>query len=95
MFAGLLTLVYRNRGLVYGEHPVSALHLHTFWLLAVCALMATVLVIAIPVYALLAMRRVYRGRWWPLLLRCAFLSLIYAVILLAMFLVVTEIAVLA
>jgi Protein of unknown function (DUF3667) len=95
IFAALLQLVYRNRGLVYGEHIVFALHLHTFWLLAVCALMGTVLLIAIPAYTLLAMRRVYGGRWWPLLLRAAFLSLIYAVILLGMFLVVSVIALLA
>ena len=35
LFAALLYAVYRNRRLVYGEHLVFALHLHTFWLLAV------------------------------------------------------------
>ncbi len=95
IFAALLKLVYRNRDLVYGEHLVFALHLHTFWLLAVCVLMGTVLLIAIPVYALLALRRVYGGRWWPLLLRCAFLSLTYAMILLCMFAIVSIVALLA
>ncbi len=38
LFAALLYAVYRNRRLVYGEHLVFALHLHTFWLLAVLAL---------------------------------------------------------
>ncbi len=105
MFAALLRLVYRNRGLVYGEHLVFALHLHTFWLLAVAAmvllpsatpgLIGFALLIAIPLYALLAMRRVYGGRWWPRLLRSAFLSLMYALLMLVMLIVVTLIALLA
>lgn len=94
MFAALLKLVYRNRGLVYGEHLVFALHVHTFWLLAVCVFMGSLLLIAIPVYTLLAMRRVYGGRWWPRLLRGAFLSLIYAFLMMCMMVVVTLVAVL-
>ena len=94
MFAALLKLVYRNRGLVYGEHLVFALHVHTFWLLAVCVFMGSLLLIAIPVYTLLAMRRVYGGRWWPRLLRGAFLSLIYAFLMVCMMVVVTLVAVL-
>ena len=38
LFAALLYAVYRSRRLVYGEHLVFALHLHTFWLLAVLVL---------------------------------------------------------
>lgn len=105
LFAMLLKLVYRNRGLVYGEHLVFALHLHTFWLLAVAALVllpsatpgliGLALLIAIPLYALFAMRRVYGGRWWPRLLRSAFLSLMYAMLMLVMLFVVTLIALLA
>lgn len=106
MFAALLKLVYRNRGLVYGEHLVFALHLHTFWLLAVCALVVlpeapsawvaiVLLLLSIPLHALLAMRRVYGGRWWPLLLRSAFLSLVYAMLLSLMLMLVALIAVIA
>ena len=105
MFAALLKLVYRSRGLVYGEHLVFALHLHTFWLLAVAALVllpsatpgliGLALLLAIPLYALLAMRRVYGGRWWPRLLRSAFLSLMYAMLMLVMLFIVTLIALLA
>jgi hypothetical protein len=106
MFAGLLRLVYRNRGMVYGEHLVFALHLHTFWLLTVAVIvllpersgfgvLALGLMIAIPVYALLAMRRVYRGRWWPRLLRAALLSLLYVGFMACVFVVVMLIALLA
>jgi hypothetical protein len=105
MFALLLKLVYRRRGLVYGEHLVFALHLHTFWLLAVGALVlmpggtpdliGVALFFAIPLHALLAMRRVYGGRWWPRLLRAAFLSLMYAILMLLMLFAVTVVALLA
>lgn len=105
IFAALLKLVYRGRGLVYGEHLVFALHLHTFWLLAVAVLalvpkaapapIAFALLVAIPLYALFAMRRVYGGRWWPRLLRGAFLSLMYAIFMSCMLFVVTLIALLA
>ena len=105
VIAALPKLVYRSRGLVYGEHLVFALHLHTFWLLAVAALVllpsatpgliGLALLLAIPLYALLAMRRVYGGRWWPRLLRSAFLSLMYAMLMLVMLFIVTLIALLA
>jgi hypothetical protein len=67
---------------------------HTFWLLAVCVLMGSLLLIAIPFYTLLAMRRVYGGRWGPRLLRGAFLGLTYALLMLCMFVFVTLVAVL-
>jgi hypothetical protein len=35
--------------------------------------------LAVPVYTLLALRRVYGGRRWPLLLRAATLCLLYFV----------------
>jgi Protein of unknown function (DUF3667) len=84
-FALWLRLVYRNRGLRYTEHLVFALHVHAFGFLML-ALMLTELgpvvfaaVVAVPVYTLLAMRRVYGGRWWPRLLRAALVSLFYFV----------------
>ena len=105
LFALMLQLFYRNRRLVYGEHLVFALHLHTFWLLAVCALVLLpgaapgvigfLFALAIPVYALLAMRRVYGGRWLPRLLRAACLSTLYFVLLVVMLAVVALIAVVA
>jgi len=84
-FALWLRLVYRNRGLRYTEHLVFALHVHAFWFLML-ALVLTELgpvvfaaVVAVPVYTLLAMRRVYGGRWWPRLLRAALVSLLYGI----------------
>jgi hypothetical protein len=89
-FAFALWLLYRNRRMHYTEHLVFALHLHAFWfpMLAVAQIhflaLDTIALAAIPVYAVLAMRRVYGGRWAPLALRATVLSLVYvAMILLA------------
>jgi hypothetical protein len=87
VFALVLKLLYLNRRLYYTEHLVFALHLHAFWFLAIgLALLPLpwvdgIALAAAPLYALLAMRRVYAGRWWPLLLRAAVLSLAYLVTL--------------
>lgn len=86
-FALWLKLAYLNRRMRYTEHLVFALHLHALWFLAL-ALLLTKLgplpgigVFAVPVYTLLALRRVYGGRWWPLLLRAGLVGLLYAVTL--------------
>jgi len=85
LFAALLKLLYWPRRMRYTEHLVFALHLHAFWFLAIGLLitqvdaLATLALVAAPVYGLLALRRVYGGRWWPLLLRTAFLALTYAI----------------
>ena len=104
LFAALLYAVYRNRRLVYGEHLVFALHLHTFWLLAVLALslmsdavsawIGLPVLLTIPVYALLAMRRAYGGRWLPLLLRSALLTPVYAILMLLTVVIVAFLALL-
>jgi Protein of unknown function (DUF3667) len=77
--------VYLNRRLHYTEHLVFALHLHAFWFLMFgLALLPWGWIngpalLAVPVYTLLAMRRVYGGRWWPQLLRAGVVSLLYLV----------------
>jgi Protein of unknown function (DUF3667) len=87
LFAAWLKLAYLNRRLRYTEHLVFALHLHSFWFLMFAlmlwglALLTGLAFMAVPVYALLAMRRAYGGRWWPLLLRAALLTLLYMVAL--------------
>ncbi len=95
LFALCLKLVYLNRRLRYTEHLVFALHLHACWfiVLALMLLVWPVLTglafMALPVYTWIAMRRVYGGRKWPLLLRSLLLSSVYAVMLsLAMVVVV-------
>jgi hypothetical protein len=87
-FAAGLALLYRNRRMRYTEHLVFTLHLHAFWAV-VLALMAPgwqPLVIAgaitLPMYALLAMRRVYGGHWVWLLLRFVALTSAHALVVL-------------
>ena len=86
-FALWLKLVYWNRRLRYTEHLVFALHLHTFWFLMIglvltpWGLLSFLAMVAVPVYAWLAMGRVYGGRRWPRLLRAAVVSGLYLVTL--------------
>ena len=86
-FALALKLVYWNRRLHYTEHLVFALHLHSFWFIAMALPMLqpdwlTALSLgAVPIYTWLAMRRVYGGRWWPRLLRAGVLMPVYLVAL--------------
>ncbi len=97
-FALLLNLVYWNRGMFYGEHLVFALHTHTFALLALLAaslapsVIAPFIALAVPVYKLLAMRRVYGGRWRMTLLRSAAITLPYLIATFVVMLVVALIA---
>jgi Protein of unknown function (DUF3667) len=87
LFALCLKLVYLNRRLRYTEHLVFALHLHAGWfiLLALMLLdqpwLTGLAFMALPVYTWTAMRRVYGGRWWPLLLRSVLVSSVYGVML--------------
>jgi len=86
-FALWLKLAYRNRGLRYTEHLVFALHVHAFWFLMLALVFADLPLVstaagwAVPVYTLLAMGRVYGGRWAPRLLRAVFVSLLYGLTL--------------
>ena len=83
-FALWLMLVYRNRRMRYTEHLVFALHLHAFWFVALAlalpesAWLSAIAVTAMPVYAMLALKRVYGGRLGPRLVRAAVVSTLYA-----------------
>ncbi len=83
MYALWLRLVYRNRHMRYTEHLVFALHLHAYWFLAMACMawgwgpLQLLALIAVPTYALLAMRRAYGGRWGPLLARALVVSVLY------------------
>jgi Protein of unknown function (DUF3667) len=86
-FALWLKLLYWNRRLHYTEHLVFTLHLHAFWFLAVAlatlggAWVDALAALAILVYAFLAARRVYGGRWWATLLRGAAISAVHGIVL--------------
>ena len=86
-FALWLKLAYWNRRLHYTEHLVFALHTHAF-LFVMLALtlpqwpwLSALAFTACPVYVLLAMRRVYGGRWWPLWLRAMMVGTLYSLTL--------------
>ena len=87
-FALWLKLVYLNRRLRYTEHLVFALHVHSFWFLALALTLVdqtwlrVLAGCAVPLYGWLALRRVYGGRGWPRLLRTGIVSLLYAFTLL-------------
>ena len=83
LFALWLKMVYWNRRMRYTEHLLFALHLHTFWFVAIAFMLSGQNVViglaflAMPVYALMAMKRVYGDRWWARWLRAAVVSLLY------------------
>ena len=84
-FALWLKLAYLNRRRRYTEHLVFALHVHAFWFAALAltvpgwAWLSLPAFWAVPIYTLLAMRRVYGGRWGPRLLRALMVSALYGV----------------
>ena len=86
-FALWLKLAYRNRRMRYTEHLVFALHLHAFWFIALAfalpdsAWLTGIALIAMPVYAMLALKRVYGGRLGPRLVRAAVVSALYGLTL--------------
>ena len=86
-FALGLKLVYRSRRMRYTEHLVFALHVHAFWFLALALIftnlwwLTAIGCTAVPLYSMLAMRRVYGGRRWPRFLRAGVVSFLYLVVL--------------
>jgi hypothetical protein len=88
VFAGIVALAYRRRRMTYGEHVVFSLHLHAFWFLALIPIAtlprsaSDVLLLVVLAYGVLALRKVYRGRWWATLLRAGFITAAYGGMLL-------------
>ncbi|MGL4233682.1 MAG: hypothetical protein ACRCWJ_20110, partial [Casimicrobium sp.] len=85
LFAALMKFVYVRRKMTYGSHVVFALHLHTFWLLVLLLatahdLLSLVATIAIPTYAVLAMRRVYGGGWIKTIAKAMLVSVVYLIL---------------
>jgi hypothetical protein len=86
LFAALLALLRRDRGLRYTEHLVFALHLHAFWflLLGLAALagpggpVAAAAGVVATVYAAMAGRRVYGGSLLAVVVRSLLLAVLYS-----------------
>jgi hypothetical protein len=89
VFAGVVMLAYRGRRRTYGEHFVFSLHLHAFWFFALLAMAllpkdgSDLVVLAVPVYGVIAMRRVYEGGWLATIARATLVSLLYGCALVA------------
>ena len=95
LFGGLLKVVYAGRGRPYLHHLLFAVHFHAFLfvLLVLTVLLeasgvglltfvgGALPTLAIPVYLVVALRRVYGGRWWTTLLRTGVLGFSYLVVL--------------
>jgi hypothetical protein len=87
VYAALLAGVHWGRRRTYGEHFVFAMHLHAFWygclLLALLPLpwLGGLLWAWSNVYPLIALQRVYGGRWPAVLLRAAALALLHLLLL--------------
>ena len=91
LFGLFVALVYRNRRRRLPQHIWFALHVHAFGFLAlivaelasltqvtaIVAAVGAVAALSVPVYLVLAMRRVYGGRWPATLARAALLSVMY------------------
>jgi hypothetical protein len=90
VFALLLRAAYWRRGVYYAEHLVFALHVHAFAMLALTAVRLgpkwagpALLLVVLPAYLFVALRRVYGGSRPRTLLRLAALGAAYVVVLVA------------
>jgi len=84
----LLQLAFLGTGRYYVEHLVFTLHLHAFVYLVLAVSTAidvgavsTLCTAGVPLYALLAMRRVYASGWPTTLLRAGFVGVGYLILL--------------
>ena len=87
VFAALTYLLYRKRGMYYGEHVVYAFHVHAFayFLLMLMAFasewLAGLLWLWSIIYFWIAMRRMFGGRWWATSLRYIAIGTLYPLML--------------
>jgi hypothetical protein len=87
VFAALVALAYRNRRMLFGEHLVFSMHMHSFWFLV--GLVAVLLpgavlpwmLLATLAYGLVAMRTVYGGRWKATFARAVAILSAYTILL--------------
>ena len=84
-FALWLKLVYLDKRRYYTEHLVFALHLHTFWFLMLMVYLTPTRWVALPalmalmLYPLAALHRVYGTRWWSTAIRAPLLFVLHLV----------------
>jgi hypothetical protein len=91
-FAAILAVLYRSRRQRYGAHFLFALHFHAFaflWLIPPLFIpklppqwletLDSYWFWGVPVYLALALRRVYGGRWRPVILRILALCFFYGI----------------
>lgn len=89
IYALLLKLLYARRKRLYVEHFIFALHVHAFAFLIFFVALAlqkvpfagTVLFFWLPVYALLAMKRVYGQGWFKTTVKWGALGFVYMIVL--------------
>lgn len=86
IFALLTQLTYLRRGLRYTEHLVYALHVHSFWFVALALTLlpvpgAGLAFLAMPLYAIAAARRVYGGGWFGTAWRALVVATLYGIVL--------------
>ncbi len=104
VFALLLKLIYVRRGWYYSEHLVFGLHTHALAFLvftlvvllsvlgagaAWIGVLTTVCLVAIPIYFVLAQKRVYGQGWPKTLFKACLLGSLYSFVLLGFGLVLT------
>lgn len=91
IFAGLVALVFRHRRMRYPQHLAFALHTHAFLFLALLltlvprvtrvavidALAVAASFVAIAIYMVLAVRRVYGGSTWSAIMRSGAVAATY------------------
>lgn len=86
IFAMLTQLSYLRRGLRYTEHLVYALHVHSFWFVALALTALPVpgagsALLAMPLYAIVGARRVYGGGWFGTIWRALVVAALYGIVL--------------
>lgn len=87
LFAGWTQLAHLGRGLRYAEHLVFAVHVHSAWFVLLLATLAAnpavtgTALLLMPLYHLLAARRVYGRGWWGTLWRAGFVAFAYGLTL--------------
>jgi hypothetical protein len=87
VFAAMCALVYRRRRQNYGMHLLFTVHLHAFIfaVFLVCLVpgvsgYAAWAALVILAYLIVALKRVYGGRWWPQVVRGVVLAGCYGLV---------------